>query len=81
MSTDVLPDTSSLVVAERKPVSKSFYIDFGRGPVECIQDSGAEISVVKPHITGPKLMHQQYVSTEVTLSSSFGNQDRLRNSS
>jgi Zinc knuckle len=30
LSTDILSDTSSLVVSERKPVGKTFYIDFGR---------------------------------------------------
>jgi hypothetical protein len=59
-------------------MSKTFYIDFGRGPVECIQDSGAEISVVKPHMIGPKLMHKPSACTAVTSSSAFGNQVKAK---
>ena len=51
--------------------SRMVIADFGNGPVECVIDSGAEISVLKPSMLACKIM-EEAGSVELLLQGAFG---------
>ena len=51
--------------------SRMVVADFGDGPVECVIDSGAEISVLKPSMLACKIM-KEAGSVEILLQRAFG---------
>ena len=47
-------------------------VDFGKGPVKCIVDSGAEISVLKSNMVPLDILNSEFASTSITLQGAFG---------
>ena len=70
------PSVSQLedLYVKTSPSQTFITVDFGAGPVECLVDSGCDISVLKPQMLPVGLLASKEGSSIVTLEAAFGQQ-------